>query len=161
MNKNISTDLIKELNHGLDYDKVSEYQILVLPENFDTETDKSKLIEGADALNISKLFKQDGVNCANSYDLDFDVPTLERRASDVWLGIIFILDSVVLPLAINIISNYIQKNISKSDNDSDYEAPNPKIHVEIKMNKKGKITKFNYDGDGETLVKVLKNLPND
>lgn len=161
MKENLEIELLNELRHGITSDLISEYQVLILPENFDHAPDKESLIEASEALAISKILKSNGIKCANSFDLGFDVPTLERRASDIWLGQILIIDDIALPFFINIITNYIQVWLSKSAKNELKDVPKPKVHVEIKMHKNGRLDKMKYDGDGETLNTILKSLNNE
>ena len=158
MNQKLPISITSELQHGISVDDISGFQVLVLPENFNNAPDKDSLIEASDSLNMSKIFKEEGIKCANSFDLGLDVPALERRGSDIWLGQILVIDNVVLPLIINLLTAFIQNRISKRSKKQDESTPKEKVHVELKMHKNGNINKLNYNGDGETLVSLLKTL---
>lgn len=161
MNNDYNLNLTTELQHGISVDDIKGLQVLVLPENFNSAYDKESLIEASDSLNMSKIFKEEGIKCANSFDLGLDVPALERRGSDIWLGQIFILDNVALPIIINVLTAFIQNNISKKSKTKTNLEPEGKVHLELKMHKNGNINKLSYNGDSKTLVKVLQNLKND
>ncbi|TAF09453.1 MAG: hypothetical protein EAZ75_07950 [Flavobacteriia bacterium] len=161
MNNDYNLNLTTELQHGISVDDIKGLQVLVLPENFNSAYDKESLIEASDSLNMSKIFKEEGIKCANSFDLGLDVPALERRGSDIWLGQIFILDNVALPIIINVLTAFIQNKISKKSKTKTNLEPEGKVHLELKMHKNGNINKLSYNGDSKTLVKVLQNLKND
>ncbi|MBR9860532.1 hypothetical protein GYB22_07230 [bacterium] len=161
MNNDSNLNLSTELQHGISVDDIKGLQVLVLPENFNSVSDKESLIEASDSLNISKIFKEEGIKCANAFDLGLDVPALERRGSDIWLGQIFIIDNVALPLVINVLTAFIQDKISKKSKKNANVAPERKVHLELKMHKNGNINKLKYHGDSKTLLKVLQNLKND
>lgn len=158
MNFESNLNLTSELQHGISVDNIKDFQVLVLPENFNSASDKESLIEGSDSLNMSKIFKEEGLKCANSFDLGLDVPALERRGSDIWLGQIFILDNVALPLIINVLTTFIGHKISKKSNTKTNLEPEGKVHLELKMHKNGNINKLSYVGDSKTLGKLLQNL---
>lgn len=157
MSNDSNLNIITELQHGISVDDIKDFQVLVLPENFNSVSDKENLIEGSNSLNMSKIFKEEGLKCANSHDLGLDVPVLERRGSDIWLGQIFILDNVALPIILNVLTAFIQSKISKKRTTSE---PKGKVHLELKMHKNGNVNKLSYNGDSETLIKVLDNLKN-
>lgn len=161
MNNDSNLNLTTELQHGISVDDIKGLQVLVLPENFNSASDKESLIEASDSLNMSKIFKEKGIKCANAFDLGLDVPALERRGSDIWLGQIFILDNVALPLIINVLTAFIQNKTSKKSKTKTNLEPEGKVHLELKMHKNGNINKLSYNGDSKTLVKVLQNLKND
>ncbi len=161
MNNDSNFNLTTELQHGISVEDIKGLQVLVLPENFNSASDKESLIEASDSLNMSKIFKEEGIKCANAFDLGLDVPALERRGSDIWLGQIFILDNVALPLIINVLTAFIQNKISKKSKTKTNLEPERKVHLELKMHKNGNINKLSYNGDFKTLVKVLQNLKND
>lgn len=158
MNDESNLNLTSELQHGISVDDIKDLQVLVLPENFNNASDKESLIEASDSLNMSKILKEEGLKCATAFDLGLDVPSLERRGSDIWLGQIFILDNIALPLIINILTSFIQNKISKKSKTKTNSEPEGKVHLELKMHKNGSINKLSYNGDSKTLVKVLKNL---
>lgn len=161
MNNDSNLNLTTELQHGISVEDIKGLQVLVLPENFNSASDKESLIEASDSLNMSKIFKEEGIKCANAFDLGLDVPALERRGSDIWLGQIFILDNVALPLIINVLTAFIQNKISKKSKAKTNLEPEGKVHLELKMHNNGNINKLSYKGDSKTLVKVLQNLKND
>lgn len=161
MNNDYNLNLTTELQHGISVDDIKGLQVLVLPENFNSASDKESLIEASDSLNMSKIFKEEGIKCANAFDLGLDVPTLERRGSDIWLGQIFILDNVALPLIINVLTAFIQNKISKKSKTKTNLEPEGKVHLELKMHKNGNINKLSFNGGSKTLVKVLQNLKKD
>ena len=161
MNNDYNLNLTIELQHGISVNDIKDFQVLVMPENFNSTSEKESLIEASDSLNMSKILKEEGIKCANAFDLGLDVPTLERRGSDIWLGQIFILDNVALPLIINVLTNFIQNKISKKSMTKTNLEPEGKVHLELKLHKNGNINKLSYNGDSKTLVKVLQNLKND
>ncbi|HCM76597.1 MAG TPA: hypothetical protein DIS90_09465 [Cytophagales bacterium] len=92
-----------------------------------------------------------------SYDLQLNSNILERRSYDIWLGQIFIIDSVILPTTISLIANYVTNKFRLGER-KDINKPQPQVNIEIKYLKNGRVDSFKYKGDGTTLIKILENI---
>lgn len=139
-------------NFGINPEDVHNYDILCLPERFDSE-----LRDTTDSIELSKLLKRENIKCANSYDLGLDAKIYERRGIDLWLGTIYILKISSIPLLMGILGRLIGAKVedfflSKQDKVVD------KIHADINI-EDGKINAaINFDRDSETFLKILNSI---
>lgn len=143
---------------GITEEQLESFDILVLPESFDKRS--AEMRDAQDSINLSKLLKASGVKCANSFDLGLDIPTVERRSNDLWLGVIYLLNEAVVPVAVSIISNLVTPLIQRKKDKKDPRTPTGGIHTEITIKKVDGYSKIKYDGDGETFLKILNSLKN-
>ena len=160
--------LMQELQNlnkfGLTVEQLKEYQILCLPENIETVNNQDNLIDASGTANFSKLLKEQGVKCANSYDLGLEASELERRGLEIWLGVTYILDKAVLPIVTGIISSLavveIQRKTKLSSQDLD-SRNNTKIHIELRIIEEENSTSIKFEGDPEMLRKLLEGISDD
>jgi hypothetical protein len=151
--------LQKLWNAGVDKKKILEYDLLVLPENIDTHT--GELYDAQNAITLSKLLKSEGIKCANSYDLGLEIPTTERRSNDIWLGQLYILNDIVLPTLIGVVTGVLSSLITDWKNRKDLREPAGNVHADITIIRpEGKI-EIHYNGEPEALVKIIKTLKKD
>lgn len=59
MKNDSDLNLTIELQHGISVDNIKDFQILILPENFNSASEKENLIDASDSLNLSKIFKEE------------------------------------------------------------------------------------------------------
>jgi hypothetical protein len=137
---------------GINDRQLADSTTILLPENTFTSRRRRDLYDSGEARHLAKLLREAGVECATLFDFGLDVPILERRSKDTRLGIIWIRDTVVLPLIISVLGTVIAEDIHDAQKDR-VEAT---VHVEFYLEKDRNITKISYKGDRETLLKVLK-----
>jgi len=159
MNKQQEIELSGILKFGLTYDKLKPFDIICLPENLSTATSQSELYDASDSIILAKHLKAKGVNCANSLDLSFQPQIFERRSSEKWFGVVYLRNNVVVPLFVTVLGTILADQIITTPKSAD--EPIPKVHIELKIEKQNNITTLKYDGDAETLLKILKNLENE
>lgn len=147
-NLDIKTELF-----DLDSNIYSKYDVLCLPENYGSR----EQVDASGTLDLYKELKASGLSCANSYDLGLKSQTIARRGDDLWLGQIFIINDFVIPLVMSLLEQYIS-NYFSTNKSQVILTDEPKINVELKLNKKGKISKIKYDGKSEDLLKIIKAL---
>jgi hypothetical protein len=146
--------LVEASSESLNIETILKYQVLCLPENFGKGDD---LIDAQNSIDISKILKLNNIKCANSFDLELNANTLERRSHDIWLGQILIIDSMVLPTIISLLANYIT-NKFRIGLKEEPNVPQPQVNVEIKFLKNGRLDYIKFKGDGETLIEMLKTI---
>jgi len=151
-------DLRDVTKFGISEEALNSYQILFIPENYKDCSEKEQLFNSIDSVDLYKELKSQGINCADFTDLGVEVGFLERRNSDTWLDVIWVLNSIALPFLINILTGILLPKIQK-EKTSNKKKPLPKVHIELII-KKGKddSTSFKYSGDAESLSKILKSL---
>lgn len=160
----------KELGEfGIDTSILSRYQILCLPENIQNQPDPSELIDAGDSITLSKLLKEEGLECANSYDLGLDAKVSDRRGLELWLGSIWVLNHAALPLLISVVGRLLGEKIQKklatskqikaSQDDENLETM--KVHANLKVVNEKINVDIEYHGDTDTFIKVLKSINDD
>ena len=137
------------LRFGLTEETISKYDVICLPENLEAATEASELFDANHSINFSKLLKEAGVKCANSYDLNLQAKVFERRSEDLWLGYIYVANTLIIPYIVNVLATLTTNSIDKGTNTT------KQVHLKLKTKM---IRKLEYDGDGETLIEILKTL---
>jgi hypothetical protein len=143
---------------GIQPDAIKAFQIVCFPENVFASPRQGELFEAADALTLLKRLKEAGVKSAGSLDFGLDIGVLSRHSGDRWLGVVWIRDIVAVPLLIGIIGSLIANQIDRSISNEGKPplAPAPKVHVELYVEKENQLKHLLFDGDGETLLKLLE-----
>jgi hypothetical protein len=144
----ISGELSKLKELGVDDEQLNDFQVLLLPENVFTFKHRADLHEAGDSLTLAKLLRQQGVRCATTYDLGLDIPVLERRSRDQWLGTIWIRDFIAVPFVVGVLSSLVATGVSDA-------VLQPKVHADVYIQRGANVTKFSYTGDGKTFVEML------
>ena len=146
---------------GFDIDALREYQIICLPENVDDVSPSLQLLDSEDSITLSKLLKEQGVKCANSYDLGLEANVFERRGVDIWLGSIWILSHMALPVFTGVVGRLlgekIQKKLEPAKNIDKLETA--KVHADLNIiDGKVSTASIKYNGDSETFLKLLNGI---
>ena len=137
---------------GLDPNRLKAYQVLCLPENFDYAASSEDLIDASESADLSKVLKEAGLKCANSFDLGIHARVIERRGIDLWFGFLWLVDHLALPIVIGVLTELL---LGK------WQSPNQKetaVHLRLRIQRNDRLTNIKYDGDGETLVKLLNGI---
>lgn len=140
---------------GIDLNKVKKFQVLCLPENFESSTNINELHDANNAIDLSKQLRMAGLKCANSFDLGLEIGVLEKRGADLWLGVVWILEFIVVPLVVGVISSMLASKAS------DRLKAKKQIHLSLYLQKGDELTKIKYDGDSETLHQILSSISQD
>ncbi|MGA2678700.1 MAG: hypothetical protein ABSF37_05275 [Sedimentisphaerales bacterium] len=145
-------ELVKMENLGISAQRMAEYDVLFLPENILSYEKKDDLFESLETTGIYKVFKANQIKCANASDLGIEVSILERRSNESWLGIIALIGPCVISIPLNILSCYIYDRwLSK-------KKPAAKSIVHLTLIGNDPEFKFDYSGNANGLVKILKGL---
>lgn len=72
--------------------------------------------------------------------------------ASIWIPVLYIAEMFLLPIAINLISNFIYDKIGKKD------KTKQDVKLKIKVKNKGKIKELNYDGSVDGLEKTFKDI---
>lgn len=134
---------------GIDIQNVKELDVLCLPENIEYASSVEELYDASDANNLSKLLKEKGLKTATAYDLGVEIGILERRAADLWLGLVWVLRELALPIVVGVFSSLLANRVLQQKS---------KVHITLYITREDDIASLKYDGDGETLLKILKSL---
>ncbi|MES2267481.1 MAG: hypothetical protein V4520_12020 [Bacteroidota bacterium] len=142
---------------GIKEEQIQGLDIIVLPENV-SDSDSKKRYDAQNSITLSKLLKQEGVSCANSYDLGLDLPTIERRSNDIWMGQLYILNDAILPILEGVIGSILATLILTWRKRKDLREPAGNVHADITIIRPEGEIKINYTGEPEALLKIIKTL---
>src|SRR3989304_7982682 len=153
----IQAEIDKLRKIGFDPEKFKEYQVLCLPENAEYAATADDLFDASGAADLSKRLKAAGLKCANSFDLKSEAKVLERRGADLWLGLVWILDSFVTPICVGVVSALLTSMMQRRSKPaiSDIQQPEPKVHLKLRILRGEDVTSIDYNGDPETLNRLL------
>ena len=144
---------------GFPMEKLADYDLIFLPENIDVTDKPDQLFEALGTTDLLKHLKEGGCKCASAFTFGLNIPFLERRASDKWIGCLWIRDYVAVPLLIGTISSLIATEAWTSTHPNEPPPPSPTVHIRLVIGKTpSKFTTLDYDGDGQTLIKVLEGI---
>jgi hypothetical protein len=129
-------------------------QVLCLPENILSESEIDKLLEPADQIWLVKRLKEEGLSVVSLIEAGIEVGTIERRGNEKWLGYVAI-DKLALPMLVAVLSGIA---VVTYDRATKQEQPKNTVHVDLNIRDKDRSSKIQYDGDGESLVKMLEAL---
>ena len=143
-------ELLKILGgFGIPRDNIENYQILCLPENIYQAKSREDLLDSGDSATVSKELKAKGVKCGNSSDLGLKPCVSIRKGLDIWLGVVFVIESMALPFLISAIANIVTSRMLNLDS---------KIHLNLRIRNGKNVTAIDYEGDPETLQQILDAL---
>jgi hypothetical protein len=151
----IPEELRKLADLGAKWAMLESCQVLCLPENIFHSS--GQLMEASDSINLGKHLKAAGIKCGTSFDLGLQTLILERRADDKWFGTIYIRDKVAVPIVVSVIASLIATGIVAVAKSNAAKSAQ-KVHLELYIQNTNSVNKISYEGDGDTLVKVLKSL---
>ena len=118
------------------------YNVLVLPENLDVITDEYFEPQHAEVI-TQQLKAHPNIKCGDVFDLDIDCKYIHKYSDEIWVGTIWILDKVVVPVVINVIFSLLKNRPSK------FPQPKKKMHAEVIYYESGKIKKIAIQGEDE------------
>jgi hypothetical protein len=155
-------------NLGVNSNIFEQYQILCLPENIEKQSEHLELVDASESIILCKLLKEEGVKCANSYDLGLDAKISERRGLDIWLGSVWILNHAALPLLLSVVGRLlgekIQKELESSKQQKLSQLPgNPdetRVHINLKIMDEKASSEITFHGDADTFLRILKGINN-
>ena len=156
----IETETDKLRKVGIDPGKFKQYQVLCLPENCERAATSDELFDASGTADLSKRLKVAGLKCANSFDLGLEARVLERRAADLWLGLVWIMHEFAIPVFVGIVAALLTSMIQRRSKSppSTIQRPGPKVHLTLRLLRGEDLTTVKYDGDPETLKQLLSGI---
>lgn len=137
---------------GLNPERLKDFQVLCLPENFDSVTTREDLLDTSETADLSKHLREAGLQCANSFDLGIQARVIERRGMDLWLGVLWILDNLALPVFVSVVAGLLLKRLRSRN------SKETTVHVKIRLQANNQMTNIKYDGDSDTFIKILQGI---
>jgi len=148
---------------GIDHRLIDDYQVLCLPENFDGAASIDELYDTHDGINLCKQLSDKGLKSGNSFDLKIHKNFYGRKSLDIWLGTLWVLDKLVLPLVVSIVGSIIGPPIYthlKGKMQKESRPPNlrPIAHLTLIIRKGGELQILEYEGDSAAVKSSLDKL---
>ena len=138
---------------GIDPKQIEGYDILCLPENLEEAESVEQLYDTVESIDLCKLLKSQGLNCANSLDLGINIRYRDRRAADLWLGTLWILQAAVLSIVYSVIGAAVYAWVERKLGQKQ-EAPSNEINQTIQINQTIHINLSIPDGDIRREIKL-------
>lgn len=144
---------------GIDDAAFADAQILCLPENILRAAEGEELFETTDTHAFVKQLREAGVPVFTLIDAGIDLPLLDRRGGDKWLGTVWIRDTLVIPTLIALVTGIAVLEYDRATEKDKTPPPKSRVHIDLIVDKKGgNHQHIKFEGDGETLIGVLKAL---
>ncbi|MCG3180147.1 MAG: hypothetical protein BIFFINMI_02502 [Phycisphaerae bacterium] len=161
----IDSKLSPLIRLGVAEEDILKFDVLCLPENIEGPAQGDQLYDSDSSITLSKLVKAENIRCANSLDLGLETKFLERRGALIWLGTIWILNTVIVPLLVNILATKLFGRKTGKSSGSNTPPDKPlAVRVNILLRKDGEFSSIKYEGDSEVLLRLLaatENNPDD
>lgn len=127
--------------------KLGSVDVLAVPGKYNEST----YLFGQETIDFIKYCRQH--DDEHTYDILADkVDVLSLHSFDIWLPILFISESIVIPFAINMISNYIwEKRKGREHEDA-------KVDVTLILEKDGTKKTVHYHGDAAKFSDTFKDF---
>jgi hypothetical protein len=119
---------------------------LVLPQNADTDP-IDKLRETSDGVDFAKHLRSQGKSLRTAYDFNSEMKVFDRRAADVWLGALWILNEVAAPVLVGTLLLWLNSKFQGSKRGD--------VHLELLVKSGSKFGKMKFDGPMNCLEKLL------
>ncbi|NPE30700.1 hypothetical protein HNV12_22645 [Methanococcoides sp. SA1] len=150
----LSNPLTSRLRYfEIDDSILGDYQILCLPENFFSD-EMEELYDADHAVNLGKKLKQTDIKCANSYDLGLEPDIYFRKSAELFFGIVYVLEKAVIPVLASVLSTLLVLKITGNGEKSE-EQNSSHVNIELYLPEEKHLK---YDGDSETLLKILNDM---
>lgn len=141
-------------NFGVSDATIESFEVLCLPENVTDASSQEQLIDAGDAADFAKLLKEANIRCATSYDLTPEAKIIDRRGADIWLGIIWFLGCIALPLCLNVLANMLVSR-STAPTKQTKVTRQQRVHVKLRIRRANDVDELDYSGDAKTLRQLL------
>lgn len=145
---------------GVNQESLNRYQIAFLPENINASETPEGFLDSSDSITLCKIFRSSDLRVANSYDLGLESRTIERRSNEIWLGVIWVLEEIALPVFVSILASWLS-NISGKKSPKENSQKLKQVHVKLRIMKNGNKVSLDYSGDPTTLINILRSVDED
>ncbi len=139
-----------------DINTLKGYEVLCLPENLRDRGDVPDLYDGEDSADLAKAMRASGLKCGTSLDLGVVPKVMHRRGVELWLGTVWILERVAVPVALGVIANFVTEAMRKRAA-AGRAAPQeqPRVHITLDVETEHRSDRIVYDGDAQFLTHLL------
>lgn len=145
---------------GIDYKQIERYDILCLPENFEDAESAEQLYDTVESIDLCKLLKSQGLNCANSLDLGIDIGYRDRRSADLWLGTLWVQGavSIVCTAIGTAIGTLIGMKLAQKQQASPPSQINQTIHINLNLPEGDSRREIKFDEQEDPFLKQLAEI---
>lgn len=151
----LEREMAKLRRWGVDPPRLREYEVLCLPATIDSAESAKDLLDTLDSMELGKRLKAAGLKCANSLDLDIRLGVKDSRSADIWLGCLWILEKVALPVAIGVLLQIIGQRVGPKPTGPTPDQISANVHLKLRIPNGESLTEIDYEGDGATLTLIL------
>lgn len=150
-------ELVNLTTAGVKEEDYKKYDVLLLPENVFNRKGNEDFIDAKNSIDFYKFLKEQGAKVGNSADLHLTSDLKERRGSDFWLGVMQFIREGTTAIYFNLLASYLFAKLTSQQPLTSHEKkekPKSKVHINI-------ITKdynFDYSGDADDFIKIIKSL---
>jgi len=137
---------------GIDGSSLEGVDVLLLPENIDSSGEE--LLDADDSIILAKEMKAAGLACKTGYDVGLRPSVMDRRAVDVWCGVVWVLSNVATPAVAGFLSTWLANRFLQQQSNK----ATPQVHLDLRVQNGERLTKLDYVGPPEDLVALLSGL---
>lgn len=83
---------------------------------------------------------------------DKDIVTRELRSFDIWMPMIYVSSSIILPFVINIVSNYVWEKMKGREHED------ARVKLTLIVNSGDEQKELHYDGDAKTFAETFEKI---
>lgn len=105
-----------------------------------------------ETIDFLKYCRQTDLDHSYDYLADGDIKVRSLHSFDIWMPIIWVASNVLLPIAVNMVSNYIWEKRKGHENED------TQVDVTFIVKSKGKEKSIHYKGDAETFKEQFKKI---
>ena len=129
-------------------DKLSTVDLVAVPSRYQD----NEYYFAQETIDFLKYCRQNDLT--HSYDIlaDGDIKIRSLHSFDIWLPVIWVANSVLLPIAINMVSNYIWEKRKG------HEKEDTQVDITFIVKSKGKEKSIHYKGDAETFKEKFEKI---
>ena len=117
------------------------------------------MTDTADTATLVKLLREAGVRCAASTDLKLPSRVVMRRGGDLWLGSIWILEHVALPLVLSVLASVVARDYMNDESTDNTELDSDdRADIEIRIKEDDGFSTIRFSGCTRRLERILGTL---
>ena len=128
--------------------KIATTDFLVVPSKYK----ENEYYFAQESINFVKFCRQN--NTENSIDLlaDSDIKMRSLHSFDIWMPVIWVAKYILLPIAINLVSDYINDKLKGR------EKEESKVDVTFIVKREGEEKTIHYSGDAKTFKESFEKI---
>jgi hypothetical protein len=135
---------------GIESTDMMAATVLVLPENIDSASDASSLVDASESIELAKFLKSKSVNCKTAADLKCNAKVRGRHGVDIWLGVVWIVEQLAAPVVVALITTWLTTR---------RPAKEPaRVHVDLRIERPSGTSQIKFSGDVDDFLKIAQSI---